>query len=142
MSIECAAFGALGRDAERRTSKSGKPYLIMNVRVGNDDAAQWVSVLAFDPQAVELADKFVKGARLYVEGRLSTNEWTGQDGEKRLGLSVLSWHCRLSQIGRNKPKREKVSESYRSPRSAPANRTPASGAAPWDDEIPFAPEVR
>ena len=62
MTIECAAFGALGRDAERRTSKSGKPYLIMNVRVGNDDAAQWVSVLAFDPQAIEIADRFVKGA--------------------------------------------------------------------------------
>jgi hypothetical protein len=27
MSIECAFFGALARNAERRTSKAGKPYL-------------------------------------------------------------------------------------------------------------------
>ena len=137
MSIEAAAFGVLGQDVERKTSKSGKPYLRLSVRVGNEDAAQWVSVLAFDPDAIERADRFVKGARLYIEGRLSTNEWTGQDGEKRLGLSVMSWHCRLAQIGRNKPRRdnEKVSESYRSPRSAPVNRLPASGGAPWDDDI-------
>ena len=53
-------------------------------------------VLAFDLDAVEIVDRFAKGAGVYVEGRLSTNEWTGQDGEKRLGLSVISWHCRLA----------------------------------------------
>jgi single-strand DNA-binding protein len=140
--IECAFFGALGRDAERKTSQSGKPCLRLNVRVGDDDAAQWISVLAFDECAlVEVADKLVKGARVYVEGRLSTNEWTGQDGEKRLGLSVLSWHCRLAAIGRNKAKRERetsVAGGYVSPRSAPAGRLPGE----LNDEIPFAPEVR
>lgn len=106
MSIEAAFFGALSRDAERRTSKAGKPYLILNVRVGEGDGAQWVSVLAFDPDAIERADLMTKGSRCYVEGRLSTNEWTGRDGEKRFGLSVMSWHCRLSQKGRQTVKRE------------------------------------
>ena len=32
--IEAAMFGALGRDAEAKTSKTGKPYLRLNVRVG------------------------------------------------------------------------------------------------------------
>ncbi len=76
MSIECAFLGALGRDAEPKTSQAGKPYLRLSLRIGNDDAAQWVSVLAFDPSAVELADRFTKGARVYVEGSLSLNEWT------------------------------------------------------------------
>ena len=55
----------------------------------------------------------------------------------KTGLSVMSFHTRLSAIGRNKPRRDgkKVSESYRSPRSAPTNRLPASGGAPWDDDI-------
>jgi len=143
--IECAFFGQLGRDAEPRVSKSGRTYLKLNVRVGNDDAAQWVSVLAFDDKAIEVTDRLVKGARVYIEGTLSTNEYTGQDGEKRLGLSAMSWHCRLAQIGRQKIRREetKVSvaggKAYHSPRSAPAGRLPGND---FDDPIPFAPEMR
>jgi hypothetical protein len=38
--IEAAFFGSLGRDAEAKTSKNGKPYLRMNVSVGDGDAAQ------------------------------------------------------------------------------------------------------
>jgi single-strand DNA-binding protein len=136
--IECAFFATLGRYAERKTSQAGKAYLRLNVRVGDDDAVQWLSVLAFDERAIEVADKLVKGAKVYVEGRLSTNEWTGQDGEKRLGLSVMSWHTRLAQIGRNKSKREReasVAGGYISPRSAPANRVPAS--TPFNDDIGF-----
>jgi len=40
----------------------------VSFRVGDGDGAQWVSVLAFDPEAVEVADKLVQGARVYVEG--------------------------------------------------------------------------
>jgi single-stranded DNA-binding protein len=103
MTIEAAFFGTLCRDAESKTSKTGKPYLRLNVCVGDSEAAQWVSVMAFDKEAIAAADKFVKGARCYVEGKLSLDEWTGQDGAKRTGLSRSSWHCRLAQIGRNKP---------------------------------------
>ena len=100
--IEAAFFGALGRDAELKTSHAGKPYLRLNVRVGDGDAVQWVNVTCFDEKAIAVADKMLKGASTYVEGRLSLDEWTGKDGTKRHGLSVMSWHCRLAQIGRNK----------------------------------------
>jgi single-stranded DNA-binding protein len=103
--IEAAFFGALGRDAEAKTSKTGKAYLRLNMRVGDGDGAQWVSVMAFDQNAIDAADKLLKGARVYVEGSLSVTEWSGQDGVKRHGLSVMSWHCRLAQIGRNRPVR-------------------------------------
>jgi len=138
--IETAFFGALGADAERKISKSGKPYLRFTVRVENDDAVTWVSVLCFDSDAHERADRMVKGTRVYIEGRLSTSEWTAQDGAKRFGLSVMSWHCRLAQIGRNRVKREaeKVSvaagKTYHSPCSAPEGRWPSSD---FNDEIPW-----
>jgi single-strand DNA-binding protein len=103
--IEAAFFGALGRDAEAKTSKAGKPYLRLNVRVGDGDGAQWVSVMVFDQSAIDAVDKMIKGARVYVEGSLSVTEWDGQDGAKRHGLSMMSWHCRLSQIGRNRPRK-------------------------------------
>ena len=133
--IEGAFFGALGRDAETKVSGAGKPYLRANIRVGDGEAAQWVSVLAFDEKAIASADKFVKGARVYVEGRLTLDKWKGQDGAERVGFSCMSWHCRVAQIGRNKPKRPRGSGSEQSNnRAAPAQ--PARDEQ-LDDEIPF-----
>jgi single-stranded DNA-binding protein len=128
--IEAAFFGALGRDAESKVSGSGKPYLRLNMRVGDGDQAQWVSVMAFDQSAIDAADKLTKGAKIYVEGRISVTEWTGQGGEKRHGLSVMSWHCRLAQIGRNRPKRA-------SDKSARDTASASSTANDLNDEIPL-----
>jgi single-stranded DNA-binding protein len=106
--IEAAFFGALGRDAESKVSK-------------------WVNVTAFDDKAIAASDKFLKGARVYIEGRLSLDEWTAQDGAKRTSLSCLSWHFRLAQIGRNKPKRQRDS----------SEAAPAQVGGDFGDEIPF-----
>jgi single-stranded DNA-binding protein len=128
--IEAAMFGALGRDAEAKTSKTGKPYLRLNVRVGDGDAAQWVNATVFDTKAIEVVDKLVKGSSVYLEGRLALDEWSGQDGVKRHGLSLISWHCRLAQIGRNRPKRES-NKPARDPASAGRTDTDLN------DDIPF-----
>lgn len=105
--IETAFFGALPADAEQKVSKADRRYLRFRVRVGDGDAAQWVSVMCFDEKAIAVAEQMTKGARVYVEGRIEISEWTGQDGAQRHGLSCMSWHTRLSQIGRQKPKRER-----------------------------------
>jgi hypothetical protein len=58
--------------------------------------------------------------------------WTGRR-EARFGLSVMSWHARLAEIGRTR----------RKPDSNPAeNSRPAAAAGPapndfYDDQIPF-----
>jgi single-stranded DNA-binding protein len=91
---------------ERKTSGSGKYYLRLNLRIGDGNAVQWVNAMTFDPDAITVADKMRKGARVYIEGKLSLDEWTGQDGAKRHGLSLMSGHCRLAQIGRNRPARK------------------------------------
>src|SRR5437763_7578669 len=123
--IECALLGTLGRDGELKTSKNGRPYLRLNIAVSEGETTTWVSAMVFDERAIAVADGLVKGARVYLEGKFSLNEWTTADGVTRIGLSVMSWHCRLSQIGRAKAKSEK-------PKPAPA----PAGAA-FDDEILF-----
>ena len=130
MSIECAFFGALARDAESKTSKSGKEYLRFTVRVGDGDDADWVSVTSFDDGALEYRAKFMKGARVYVEGKLSLNKWTDQSGVQKTGLSVMSFHSHLAEIGKNKPSREQQAD-------AAARRDPAKRSAPPDDSLDF-----
>jgi single-stranded DNA-binding protein len=134
MAIEAALFGTLTRDAETKTSHAGKPYLrITGMRVGDTDKAQWVSIVAFDQDAIASAGKFVKGARVYVEGRLTLDKWKATDGGDRSGLSVLSFHCRLAQIGRNKTKPRRPIATSPSTIAAPAR---AGAHADFKDEIP------
>jgi single-stranded DNA-binding protein len=135
MSIEAAFFGTVVRDTEVKTSKNGKQYLRVNVRTGDGDTAQFINTMVFDPEAIAVVDKLVKGARVYCEGRLTLDEWTGQDGNKRAGLSCMSWHTRLSQIGRSKPKREEPPVSGRE-RAAASDYAPAGGVAGLNDDIP------
>jgi single-stranded DNA-binding protein len=131
MTIEAALFGTLSRDAESKVSTTGKPYLrITGIRTGDGDKVQWVSVTAFDQDAIAAADKFVKGARVYIEGKLSLDKWKAADGSDRSGLSVMSWHCRLAQIGRNKTYR------HRKGAAAPAPSKNTQPAADFNDELP------
>jgi single-stranded DNA-binding protein len=131
MAIEVAFFGILGRDGESKTSGGGRQYLRLNVRVGDGDGAIWLSVMVFDTSAIANAAKFEKGSRVYVEGSLKPSEWIGQDGAQRHGLSVMSWHCRLAQIGRNRLKRNNVAQANRSSASAGVQTD-----APFDDPLP------
>jgi single-stranded DNA-binding protein len=135
VSIEAALFGTLGRDSELKTSKTGKQYLRLNVRVGDGDTATWVNVMAFDEQAIAGVDKLTKGARVYIEGTLRLDKWTAQDGTERHGLSVMSWHCRPAAIGRNKRERNDSSR--------PSVASGSVGGSDFhNDKIPFAPEWR
>jgi single-stranded DNA-binding protein len=136
--IDAAFFGVLGRDAERKTSKAGREYLRLNVRVGNGDEAQWVSVLAFNDVA-ELAERLRKDARIYVEGTLSADAWLDRDGKPRVKLNVMSWRCfETHRIGRNRPKhREDDRADTISPRSEPNGGRSLRDDLDDDDEIPF-----
>jgi single-stranded DNA-binding protein len=127
--IESAFLGTIVRDVETRTSKSGREYLKFSVRVGEGDTAQFVGVMLFGDDVPELADKLSKGCRIYVEGKLSLDEWAAQDGTKRHGLNVMSWHARLPQIGKNKNRRDDAGTAQ--------HGTHAPLRDDFDDPIPF-----
>jgi single-stranded DNA-binding protein len=116
--IETAFFGSLACDAETKTSRNGKPF---NDWGGEGDGAQRVNVMAFNGEAIERPAKFEKGARVYVEGTLRLEEWTGQDGAKRHGLSCMAWHCRLAAIGRNRPSKSRPDDKPNAPAPARCN---------------------
>jgi single-strand DNA-binding protein len=104
--IDCAFYGFVAADAETKVSKAGKPWVRLRVGVGKDDDLQWVSVAVFG-EAAEVAAKLKKGDRVYVEGTLKLDSWTGNDGTERHGLSVASFKVeRTHNIGRNRSKRE------------------------------------
>jgi single-strand DNA-binding protein len=127
--IDCAFFGFLAADAEQRTSKAGKPWTRLRVGVGKDEDVQWLSVACFG-KAAQAAGELKKGDRIYCEGSIRTDSWTGRDGAERHGLSVAAFKVEQThRIGRNRPKRDRDHGSDDSP--------PAEESPPLVDSIPF-----
>ena len=126
MSIECAFNGFCAADAEAKVSHAGKAWTRIRVGVGKDDDIQWISVAVFGKHA-EAAAELKKGDKIYIEGTIKLDQWTGNDGVERTGLSVAAFKCeRTHLIGKNRPPRDG---------SRPARADNSTNEL--NDEIPF-----
>ncbi len=90
-------IGNVGSDPEMRYTPNGKAVtsfrMATNYRyVGSDgerrEETEWFRVSVWGKQA-EICNQFLsKGRRVYVEGRLHSRNWEGQDGQMRTSLEV------------------------------------------------------
>lgn len=91
-------IGRLTRDPELRSLPSGRSVASFSVATNR----QWTDANGQRQKQVEYHNVVVwarlaetagqylrKGSRLYVEGRLQTREWTGQDGAKRTRTEIV-----------------------------------------------------
>lgn len=71
--IEGALTGIVTRDACAKISARGKPYVTLNLKIGEGDEAQFCNVLSFDVELIEAAKagKIGRGVQIYAEGRLT-----------------------------------------------------------------------
>jgi single-stranded DNA-binding protein len=119
-----------------KESKAGKPWLSFSVAVGEGDDVQWLQVAAFGTRAGELAGCLKKSDRVYVEGRLKLNTWTGKDGTLQAGLSVAASLVQpMGQIGKRRPSKPKARAS-KSEVYAPLGSA-ANSAQQLNDPMPF-----
>jgi single-strand DNA-binding protein len=139
-SIEVACVGRVGRDAELKTSQSGKPWARVSVGVGKDDSTQWIAFTIFGEMAVDMASRLTKGASVYVEGReLRIDSYTTQAGEQRHGLKAVATKIEVvgaGAIGHNKAPRQRAPEG-----DAPAPSSTGGGGFGRDEVIPFGSQV-
>jgi single-stranded DNA-binding protein len=130
MSIECAFYGFLARDADARLSQAGKPWVRLSIGVGKDDAVQWVNVAVFG-KAAEKAAALKKSDRCYIEGTIKLDTWRGNDGTERHGLSVAAFKCEPThRIGCNRPNRNTKEREF-------GTQPGANDGADFNDKIPF-----
>lgn len=93
-------IGNVGQDPDVRFLQSGNP--VCNLRIATSDSwtdkqsgqrqerTEWHSVVLFNKLA-EIAQQYVhKGSRLYIEGRLQTRKWQGQDGQDRYATEIVA----------------------------------------------------
>ncbi|MFO7858903.1 MAG: single-stranded DNA-binding protein [Ectothiorhodospiraceae bacterium] len=142
-------IGNLGADPEVRYSPSGAA--VTNLRLATTDSwrdkqtgeqqerTEWHRVVYFGKLA-EIAGEYLrKGSKVYVEGRLQTRKWQGQDGQDRYTTEVVGNDMQMLDSrggggGGGAPMGGGDGGS-RSQESAPAE--PSQPADDFDDDIPF-----
>lgn len=91
-------IGNVGRDPEMRYTPNGNPVTSFSVATSRRyttqgeqrEETEWFRISAWNRLAETCNQYVTKGMKVYVEGRLSSNEWVGQDGEKRFGLEITA----------------------------------------------------
>lgn len=92
-------IGRVTRDPEMRTTPSGQTVTTLSIatnRAWTDNAGVKQERSEFHNcvlwgKLAEIASQYVtKGRRVYVEGRIETRDWTGQDGVKRYRTEIVA----------------------------------------------------
>ena len=132
-------IGNLGKDPEMKYTQQGTPITSFSVAVsrtwkGPDGSSQeeteWFRVVAWERLAEQCNEFLRKGRKVFIEGRLKTREWTGQDGQKRFTTEVVATSMILLD-----PKQSGDysgggggGNSYREERQAPARQGAGAGS--------------
>ena len=158
-------IGNLGADPETRYMPNGNA--VANISVATSDAwkdrntgenqerTEWHRVVFFGKLAEIVGQYLKKGSKIYLEGRLQTRKWQGQDGQDRyntegvgdqrgtmqmLDTRVASGPSDFDQ-GYGQPRAAAPSQAP-TPARAPDPASPQGGGQPptdegFDDDIPF-----
>ena len=97
-------IGNVGRDPEMRYTPNGAAVTSFSVAVSRRwttpdnqqrDETEWFNVVAWDKLAETCNQLITKGRKVYIEGRLQTRSWEGQDGQKRYRTEVVAQNMLL-----------------------------------------------
>ena len=97
-------IGNLTRDPELKALPSGTAVASFGVatnRVWKDqkgekrEDVQFHNIVAFGRQAEVVSQYLKKGSMIFVEGRLQTQSWDGQDGVKRYKTEIVAERIQL-----------------------------------------------
>src|SRR5438876_9191655 len=92
-------IGNLGKDPEMKYTPQGKPMTTFSVAVSRrrqtpdgewKDETEWFRIVAWQKLAEQCNEYLRKGSKVYIEGRLQTREWQGQDGQNRQTVEVVA----------------------------------------------------
>lgn len=93
-------LGNVGQDPEVRFLPNGNP--VANLSVATSEAwtdkqsgqkqerTEWHRVVAFNKLAEIIQQYVKKGSKIYIEGKIQTRKWQGQDGQDRYSTEIVA----------------------------------------------------
>jgi single-strand DNA-binding protein len=148
-------IGNLGAEPDVRYMPSGDA--VANVRIATDESykdkntgekvprTEWHNVVFFGKLAETVKQYLHKGSKIYVEGKLRTRKWQGQDGQDRYSTEIVVDISGTMQMLDGRPgggtaayDEGDAPRGGGGQRQAPAGGSqPAREQPPLDDDIPF-----
>jgi single-strand DNA-binding protein len=140
-------IGHLGRDPEVRYTPEGTAVAKLAVATNEtwkdkdgekQERTEWHRVALFDKTAEIAAEYLKKGSLVYLQGRLQTRKWQGEDGQDRYTTEIIAERMRmLGGKGEREAQANGTSTApVRSHQGAPS-RPNSESDVPFDDDIPF-----
>ena len=92
-------IGRLGNDPELRQTGSGQNVCTMNLATSEtwkdqngerQERTEWHRIVVWGRAAENCAKYLAKGRQAFVEGRLQTRSWEGQDGQKKYTTEIVA----------------------------------------------------
>ena len=159
--------GNLGADPETRYTAGGTAVTNINVATSDvwkdkttgeqKERTEWHRIVFFARLAEVAGDYLKKGAKVYVEGRIQTRKWQGQDGQDRYTTEIVGNEMQMLDTrgsgggnGGSQAKARHQANAYSNasrggqPQHGPSNNSSGQqpGSEPGfdddlDDDIPF-----
>ena len=143
--------GNLGRDPEIKYTQSNVPVANFSVATSESwkdkatgewqEKTEWHRIVAWRHLA-ERAEKYLrKGKQVYIEGKLETRKWQGQDGQDKYTTEIIAREIQL--LGRRDEEGGGGGGGYGAGPGSSGNFNPppmdggSGGAAADDDDLPF-----
>ncbi len=141
--------GNLGKDPEVRFAPSGSA--MANITVATTESwkdkqtgekqekTEWHRVVFFNRLAEIVGEYLKKGSQVYIEGRLQTRKWQGQDGQDRYTTEIVA--SEMQMLG-GRPGGGGDTAWNTQQQAAPAQQQAAPQASTppsddFDDDVPF-----
>ena len=92
-------IGNVGTDPEMRYTPNGSPVTSFRIAISRvytpadgerRQETEWFTVVAWNQLAEQCNQYLTKGRRAYVEGRLQSRKWEGQDGQARFTNEIIA----------------------------------------------------
>jgi single-strand DNA-binding protein len=92
-------IGNVGTDPEMRFTPNGSPVTSFSIATNRfyntpegerKKETEWFDVVTWNRLAENCNQFLTKGQRTYVEGRLRTRSWEGQDGQKHSRTEIIA----------------------------------------------------
>ena len=138
-------IGNLGKDPELKYGQaSGKAVcrfsLATTERWSGEERTEWHNLVLFDRTA-EVANEYLrKGSQIYVEGRIQTRKWQGQDGQDRYTTEVVvDMGGSMQPLGgrpSSAPGDDYAQAAPRSPAQQPPQQQPHGRPAQQQQQVP------
>jgi single-strand DNA-binding protein len=128
-------IGNMTRDPEVKTTPSGQNVASFSVATNRvwtnaqgqkQEAVEYHNIVAWGKLAEICGQYLNKGKKVYIEGRLQTRDWEGQDGVKRYKTEIVAEN--MIMLDRGGSGGGSSSQNYSQP-------APAEAAAPEEEEI-------